>query len=329
MPGAILGSDMKKAIDDFMDYIKKLGPRMVDAFKEAFTPMLDWFKGRWNAIWGALGFGTPFPDVTGGDAAGGGAAGGAGAGGSSPAPGFGGVRHGAQGCGGGLGGVAGLHILIRQYSVRHPAAYLRARPLSKLHQTGSYSSGDRPGCRSPGSSQRGLTWLLHKGDRSRRRRRNLVWAVPASLQIEQAWVHLTWPRRRVHRPHRSRRSHNRETWKAQVDFSLDEAAKGGWGPWHGAANTGIGRRQGLAGAHAIGINSSSATKHSHVDLSNRARAAHVSHDSHAVSNNHSNEVHVGSVHVHTPSTDVPGIAGSIGPAIEESFLTTQADYGLA
>ena len=38
------------------------------------------------------------------------------------------------------------------------------------------------------------------------------------------------------------------TWKQQVDFSLDQAAKGGWGPWHGAAKVGIGERQGIGGA---------------------------------------------------------------------------------
>ena len=38
------------------------------------------------------------------------------------------------------------------------------------------------------------------------------------------------------------------TWKQQVDFSLDQAAKGGWGPWHGAANVGIGERQGIGAA---------------------------------------------------------------------------------
>ncbi|MEJ0096318.1 MAG: hypothetical protein WDN46_23810 [Methylocella sp.] len=53
------------------------------------------------------------------------------------------------------------------------------------------------------------------------------------------------------------------------------------------------------------------------------------HASHAVTNNHSNEVNVGQVNIYTPATDAPGIAGTIGPAIEQSFLTTQADYGLA
>ena len=37
------------------------------------------------------------------------------------------------------------------------------------------------------------------------------------------------------------------TWQAQVDFSLDHAAKSGWGAWYGAANTGIGNMQGIGG----------------------------------------------------------------------------------
>jgi len=35
------------------------------------------------------------------------------------------------------------------------------------------------------------------------------------------------------------------TVNKQIDFSLDQAAKGGWRPWHGAKNTGIGKWQGI------------------------------------------------------------------------------------
>jgi hypothetical protein len=34
-------------------------------------------------------------------------------------------------------------------------------------------------------------------------------------------------------------------WKQQTEFSLDQALKGGWGPWHGAGRVGIGKWQGL------------------------------------------------------------------------------------
>lgn len=33
----------------------------------------------------------------------------------------------------------------------------------------------------------------------------------------------------------------------QIDFALDEAKRGGWGPWYGAARVGIGEREGLGG----------------------------------------------------------------------------------
>ena len=36
-----------------------------------------------------------------------------------------------------------------------------------------------------------------------------------------------------------------KTWKEQTDFALREAARGGWGPWHGAAKAGIGDWQGI------------------------------------------------------------------------------------
>jgi hypothetical protein len=48
------------------------------------------------------------------------------------------------------------------------------------------------------------------------------------------------------------------TIDAQIDFALDQAAKGGWGPWHGAANSGIGRWQGIGQAGAPQITSPSA-----------------------------------------------------------------------
>ena len=41
------------------------------------------------------------------------------------------------------------------------------------------------------------------------------------------------------------------TWKSQVDYALGHAAKGGWGPWHGAARVGIGRWQGIHGGSHV------------------------------------------------------------------------------
>lgn len=44
----------------------------------------------------------------------------------------------------------------------------------------------------------------------------------------------------------------RTNWQGGVDFGLDEAANKGWGQWFGAAKAGIGNREGLEGAHALG-----------------------------------------------------------------------------
>ncbi|ACK51692.1 hypothetical protein Msil_2773 [Methylocella silvestris BL2] len=40
---------------------------------------------------------------------------------------------------------------------------------------------------------------------------------------------------------------NPSTWKAQTDFALDNAAKKGWGAWHGARAAGIADNQGIGG----------------------------------------------------------------------------------
>lgn len=45
----------------------------------------------------------------------------------------------------------------------------------------------------------------------------------------------------------------RKDWQAGVDFALDNAAKGGWSPWYGAAKAGIGDFDGLRGAKPAGV----------------------------------------------------------------------------
>lgn len=46
-------------------------------------------------------------------------------------------------------------------------------------------------------------------------------------------------------------------WRQGIDFALDQAAAGGWGPWYGAAKVGIGNRAGLDNARAIGFSKQS------------------------------------------------------------------------
>jgi len=38
--------------------------------------------------------------------------------------------------------------------------------------------------------------------------------------------------------------------KATIDFAMQEAAKGGWGPWYGAAKVGVGKWDGISGGAA-------------------------------------------------------------------------------
>lgn len=48
------------------------------------------------------------------------------------------------------------------------------------------------------------------------------------------------------------------TVKQQVDFALNQAMKGGWSPWYGAANVGIGKWDGIGGARLPVANDNSA-----------------------------------------------------------------------
>lgn len=48
-------------------------------------------------------------------------------------------------------------------------------------------------------------------------------------------------------------------WKPSVDFALDQAATGGWGPWYGAKAIGLDSRAGLANAKPLGKYSAAGT----------------------------------------------------------------------
>jgi len=82
------------------------------------------------------------------------------------------------------------------------------------------------------------------------------------------------------------------TWKSQVDFALDQAARGGWGPWHawkGAPFAGIGHGGG-------------------------------SHNSSSVS--------IGAVNVYAPNAhDADGIGRDIAPALKRSLSAGAANTG--
>jgi hypothetical protein len=80
------------------------------------------------------------------------------------------------------------------------------------------------------------------------------------------------------------------TEREQIQFALDEAAKGGWGPWHG-----------WKGSQWAGIDKSGGGG--------------------------SSETKIGTINVHTQATDAQGIAASIGPAIQRNGIATQSQSG--
>lgn len=83
------------------------------------------------------------------------------------------------------------------------------------------------------------------------------------------------------------------TWKAQVDFSLDKAKKGGWGPWHGwkgAPFAGINPGGPAGGGKAVTVN-------------------------------------VGGVTVNTSSGNGDGIASDIEGSLRRSLTAGAANYG--
>ena len=97
------------------------------------------------------------------------------------------------------------------------------------------------------------------------------------------------------------------TWQQQVDFALDEAKKGGWGPWHGwkgLPNAGLSwGPTGAAGAAHGGV------------VNNRGGSQT------------SSSVSIGAVNVYPPSGDADAIAGGIKPALERANLAASANYG--
>lgn len=103
------------------------------------------------------------------------------------------------------------------------------------------------------------------------------------------------------------------TWKAQVDFALDEAKKGGWGPWHGWRGTpraGLdGPVMGARGAAAAG--SPGLGRQSAVD-------------------DHSTHVQIGSVQVNAPNArNADEIANEIPGSLKRANWAASANYGLS
>jgi hypothetical protein len=93
------------------------------------------------------------------------------------------------------------------------------------------------------------------------------------------------------------------TWQRQVDFALDEARKGGWGPWHG-----------WKGAPFAGITPGA--------LAGDERRGVGRHEAHG----HKTSIQVGTVVLHTRATDGAGAAEEFASALKRMSTTTQANY---
>lgn len=61
--------------------------------------------------------------------------------------------------------------------------------------------------------------------------------------------------------------------KATIDYALQEAAKGGWGPWYGAAKVGVGKWDGIGGA---GAQAAAGTEPATIDPSDKVKGADAS-----------------------------------------------------
>jgi hypothetical protein len=92
--------------------------------------------------------------------------------------------------------------------------------------------------------------------------------------------------------------------RAAIDFALDQAAHGGWGPWHG-----------WKGTPFAGITPPSA-------VASTAGAGGAASTTTVTTQNH-----IGEVNVHTQATDADGIAKDIRAAIDRNATSSQANMG--
>jgi hypothetical protein len=64
--------------------------------------------------------------------------------------------------------------------------------------------------------------------------------------------------------------------KATIDYALKTAAKTGWGPWHGAKNTGIGEFDGISGGQAASSGSASSDTAATATAGDTVAGTHIS-----------------------------------------------------
>jgi hypothetical protein len=127
------------------------------------------------------------------------------------------------------------------------------------------------------------------------------------------------------------------TVRQQIDYTMDQVRKGGWGPWHGAARSGIYGYAGVGKVPAasdasspllslLGIGSAHAAEA--MNLQRSAVGVNAGAAGPTTNNTASSQVNIGSMAFNTQATDAKGIAKDIKPALDRKFISTPANYGL-
>jgi hypothetical protein len=106
-----------------------------------------------------------------------------------------------------------------------------------------------------------------------------------------------------------------DTFKQQVDFALDEAVKGGWGPWHGWKGLPRAGLPSLGGAPSVARNSSPGRQ-------SELRGGDAG-------GSQSTTVSIGKVEIMTKATDADGIANEIPASLKRANWAASANYGLS
>lgn len=110
-----------------------------------------------------------------------------------------------------------------------------------------------------------------------------------------------------------------KTWRQQVDFALNEIARGGWGPWRGSSSHSmITGRMGISpGAHQIPIGAASA-----------AALNNIGNQYSATTSSTSNSMHVDNLHLNLPNVkDAQGFTEGLQPALAEWSTAQFANSG--
>jgi hypothetical protein len=312
-----LVTDLKKFFgDDLIGGIKKFGPKILEAFKQAFADAFDWLKGRFNTIWEAA-FGHKLFDdsPTAGGSGSGAAARGAGADNRNwwqrTMPKWMGGKDAPSAAGGGRGVTAHGSLAANQQSAYQAA---RAEGLSDSAARALVANFSGESLRNPGDTSGDGGSAQGIGQ----------WHGDRALAIKDHFG--KYP---------SQMSVAEQTRAALWEMKTNPAYRESWNALHGKGSSGdmvgtlvrnyerpanpyrdIGTRLGyLGGFHPAALN--------HI-----AALHAINNSGKSTTNNTSSEVHIGAMHVHSRATDAAGLAKDFKPALKRHLQTNPANYAL-